>query len=169
MGQTFNRLQKSYLLRPVQFGNQKKKLFFNADVGDSDGQSQNLLLQYYTNGGNAMIHFLNPIDEDVTISIYEREYTLAKQLDNSVRIYDNDGVVLKSGVTNIGEELARNFRNLVQDEITNGNIFNGTNLAVSFMQENLFSFFPSRESMILCFKQSILGSIASNLKIQKII
>ena len=118
----------------------KEEIVFNADVGDSDGQSQNLLLQYYTNGGNAMIHFLNPIDEDVTISIYEREYTLAKQLDNSVRIYDNDGVVLKSGVTNIGEELARNFRNLVQDEITNGNIFNGTNLAVSFMQENLFPF-----------------------------
>jgi len=118
----------------------KEKIVFNADVGDLDGQSQNLLLQYYTNGGNAMIHFLEPIDDDVTITIYGWEYILRKQSDNTVRIHDNDGSILKSGIANVAEELARNFRNLLQDEITNKIKYNGTNLAVSFMQDNLFPY-----------------------------
>ena len=35
----------------------KEEIVFNADVGDSDGQSQNLLLQYYTNGGKCYDSF----------------------------------------------------------------------------------------------------------------
>jgi hypothetical protein len=118
----------------------KEKIVFNADVGDLDGQSQNLLLQYYTNGGNAMIHFLEPVDDDVTVTIYGWEYILRKQSDNTVRIYDNDGFILKSGIANVAEELARNFRNLLQDEIINEIKYKGTNLAVSFMQDNFFPY-----------------------------
>ena len=114
-----------------------EEISFSATVNDRDGQAENMYLQYFVNGGNALLHFKEPLTRDFVLTFFN-EVTYDFILTSNGRVDVIGQTSQNLNVTNHPETLARAFSQVITTDLTN-RVFDTTELSVSYMPENLFS------------------------------